>query len=169
MSKRPLIRSEADEDHRTIFDVVGSAFGDPTEAKLVELIRSRNEAIISLVAEIDGSIVGHVLVSPIEIVPKFNGRLGGVAPLSVLPSFQKQGIGTLLMKAMMSQSPSMGLNALFLLGDPAYYSRFGFITSHLQNEYGETEAFMHLEIQKGCLGDTIGLAKYVSAFSEVGA
>lgn len=170
MNKKPLIRTEGDEeDHKVVFEVVRSAFGEDTEAELVDLVRSRNEALISLVAGIDGSIVGHVLLSPIEMVPTFKGRLGGVAPLSVLPSFQNQGIGGLLMKAVISQSLSLGLDALFLLGNPAYYSRFGFATSHIQNEYGATGAFMHMELKKGCLEGATGLAKYVSAFAEVGA
>ena len=169
MDKRPLICIETDGDNDAVFNVVRSAFDRETEARLVDLIRSRNEALISLVAEIDGSVVGHVLLSPIGMIPGYRGRLGGVAPLSVLPAFQKQGIGALLMNALISQSLSLGLDALFLLGDPAYYHRFGFATSHIRNEYGETSAFMHMELQKGCLKDTKGLARYVSAFSDVGA
>ncbi len=166
---KQLIRTEIAEDQKAIFDVVTSAFGSAAEATLVDLIRSRDEVLLSLVAEIDGAVVGHVCMSPIEMAPTFKGRLGGIAPLSVRPSFQKQGIGGGLMKALISRSKSLGLGALFLLGDPAYYSRFGFITSHIQNEYGATDAFMHMELRKGCLQDTKGLATYVSAFSEVGA
>ncbi len=169
MDTKPLIRTEGDGDHKVVFEVVRSAFGEDTEAELVDLIRSRDEALVSLVAESDGLIAGHVLISPIEMIPTFKGRLGGVAPLSVLPSLQNQGIGKLLMKAVISQSLSLGLDALFLLGNPAYYSRFGFVTSHIQNEYGATGAFMHMELRKGCLEGTTGLAKYVSAFAEVGA
>ncbi len=163
------IRREKPEDIDGISRVVAKAFGRNLEAGLVTLIRSREQSLLSLVATENGEIVGHVMVSPIEITPAQQGDFGAVAPLSVLPRDQAKGIGSALMYAMIKQSRDLGFDALFLLGSPGYYPRFGFSPSHLDNEYGATDAFMQLELVQGCLETVKGKAVYVSAFGESGA
>jgi len=164
------IREEQTTDISGIGDVVRDAFeGRKEEPRLVELIRDRKESLLSLVALESNRIVGHVMVSPIEVTSSASLTYGGIAPLSVASDRQRTGIGGALMEAVIARSPGIGLDALFLLGSPSYYPRFGFTASHIGNEYGATEAFMHLEVTVGCLRGQKGLAKYVSAFREVGA
>lgn len=163
------IRPELEVDKTQIFRVVSAAFARDQEALLVDLIRDRSQTILSLVAVVEQKIVGHVLISRIRITGIAVDSFGGVAPLSVLPEFQTQGIGSHLMRSAIDGAKDLGLTALFLLGNPNYYKRFGFEQSHIGNEYGATDAFMHLEINSGSLSNTTGTAKYVEAFTEVGA
>ena len=174
------IREEEPADFITVERIVSAAFGDSVEeSSIVRLVRERDEALISLVA-IDGSeLVGHIIVSPITLIPSTLApftlgpstplSLGGVAPLSVTPNRQTKGIGSKLMFAMIQEAKNIGLDALFLLGSPGYYSRFGFAQSHIDNEYGATDAFMHLELTPKSLEKIQGKAFYVSAFEESGA
>jgi len=169
LSQQITIHLESPDDKSKIFRVVSSAFEHPTEAQLVDLIRDRNQALISLTAVQDSEIVGHVLVSPIAIEPASPGLYGGLAPLSVLPRLQRKGIGSLLMQEAIARSREIGLSALFLLGHPDYYARFGFTRSHIGNEYDATDAFMHIELDHASLTNVEGIAKYVEAFAEVDA
>ena len=88
---------------------------------------------------------------------------GGVAPLSVLPEHQSSGIGSKLMKAAIKNSEQMEIDALFLLGDPNYYKRFGFNVSNLQSDYS-SEHFQELELTKDCLVNVKSKVIYVNAF-----
>ncbi len=160
------IRNEIAGDTEMIAAIVAAAFGSEAESRLVSLLRARGEATISLVAEHHGSIIGHVMASPIRIDPTLAGSYLGVAPLSVQPEYQSQSIGSQLMEAVIAAARTRSVDALFLLGNPSYYSRFGFTASHLQNEYGATDAFMHLELQPDSLCDANGTARYVAAFSD---
>ncbi len=169
MNQKPDIRQEAPSDIEGISLVVESAFQRTLEAQLVSLIRSREQSLLSLVAVLDGGIVGHVMLSPIELNPAPKGDFAAIAPLSVLPRHQGNGIGIMLMRSAIAESRDLGFAALFLLGSPNYYPRFGFTASHIRNEYGATDAFMHLELEAMSLQSTQGKAKYVSAFQELGA
>jgi putative acetyltransferase len=165
------IRAEGPKDQKQIHQVVWSAFSRPGEAELVRTIRSRQQSLISLVALWGDLIVGHVLLSPVTVARDFkavttSGNFAGIAPLSVLPQYQRQGVGSALMRATIAASRDLGLSALFLLGEPNYYGRFGFSRSHLANEYGATTAFMQLELIHGTLASTQGMVRYVSAFNE---
>jgi len=165
-----IIRREEARDAQPIAQVVREAFsGNDAEPRLVELIRQRGEALVSMVAVDGDELVGHVLVSPIRLSCGPHGSYGGVAPLSVAATRQQQGIGGDLMRAAISASAQQGLSALFLLGSPDYYRRFGFVRSQIGNEYGATDSFMHLELAPGCLDGVGGLASYVSAFNDAGA
>lgn len=162
-----IIRTEQDQDAAGIVNVVGQAFNRETEVDLVRLIKERGEASISLVAVDNETVVGHVLVSPMVLAAR--GLYGGVAPLSVLPTRQGTGIGSSLMRRVEQCATEMGYDALFLLGDPDYYSRFGYQPSHIGNEYGATDAFQHLELRPGSLKGVEGTGYYVKAFADVGA
>jgi len=117
-----IIRPEHPADINAIAHVVEQAFGQPDEARLVEQLRRDGDAMLSLVAEQDGKVVGHVLLSP--MTAPF--RALGLAPLAVLPAHQNTGIGAALAKAAIAYATTLGWSAIFVLGDPAYYSRFGF-------------------------------------------
>ncbi len=162
------IRKERTEDVNAIYRVVEEAFDSKLEAELVSLIRSREQSLLSFVATLGGQVIGHVLVSPITITSSSRGNFGGIAPLSVCPAHQGKGIGSALMFAAIEECRKLGLAALFLLGHPEYYPRFGFTVSHLGNEYGATDAFMQLELVPACLKSVRGKAMYVPAFGEIG-
>ena len=96
-------------------------------------------------------ILGHVFVSPVTLVPDAGLSCGQVAPLSVLPEFQSKGIGSSLMRTVIEKSKEKGLDALFLLGDPNYYKKFGFVASAVESAYGPSEYFQELELKASCL------------------
>ncbi len=161
------IRKEEPGDEARIFEVVADAFPTDAEAQLVDLMRSQNDILSSLVALGDEGIIGHVVVSPIRI-EGVSSFMGGIAPLSVFRAHQAKGVGSLLMEAAIEECRNIGLAALFLLGDPGYYTRFGFSRSHIGNEYGAEDGFMQLELQPDVLAGVSGVARYVDAFSESG-
>jgi len=99
----------------------------------------------------DSVIVGHVFVSPVTLEPDAGLSCGQVSPLSVLPEFQSEGIGSALMQAVIEKSKKKGLDALFLLGDPNYYKKFGFVASAVKSAYGPSEYFQELELKASCL------------------
>ena len=124
------IRSERPGDAATIRALTdaafkGKAFSDGTEAKVVDALRAAGALTLSLVATEDGDIVGHVAFSPVSI----NGEAGdwyGLGPVSVWPDRQLTGIGQALIREGLQRLRSMGAGGCVLLGDPAYYARFGF-------------------------------------------
>ena len=116
------IRPETPADHAAIRAVITAAFARPDEAELVDQLRRDGDAAISLVAEADHAIIGHVLLSP--MTAPFAAL--GLAPLSVLPAHQQHGVGSALMHAAIDAARTAGAAAIFLLGHPAYYRRFGF-------------------------------------------
>lgn len=125
-----LIRREALPDQRAIFAVHNAAFAtddgtDSYEAVLVDELRAAGEVIdpLSLVAEIDGHVVGHVLGSRAHIGEHPSLGLG---PLGVLPDHQGRGVGSALMHAVLAAADALGSPEAVLLGDPGYYQRFGF-------------------------------------------
>jgi len=116
------IRDESPRDWKAVYQAVASAFGQPAEAELVEKLREAGDSVVSLVAEEDGRIAGHVLLSRMDApFPAL-----ALAPVSVIPPRQRQGIGTALVSRAVASAHSKGWAAIFVLGDPKYYERFGF-------------------------------------------
>ena len=134
MTTALIIRDAINKDVDSIYEVVSLAFqgeqnvrdGEIIQARLVKELIQDNDDIVNLVAE-DSVIVGHVFVSPVTLEPEAGLSCGQVSPLSVLPEFQSEGIGSALMQAVIEKSKNEGLDALFLLGDPNYYKKFGFV------------------------------------------
>jgi putative acetyltransferase len=122
MTSVVTIRPERAGDIEAIVAVVIRAFGRDDEARLVTQLRRDGDATISLVAVAGGAVIGHVLLSPMSAP----FRALGLAPLSIVPEHQKQGVGTALMNAAIAQTRQGGWSAIFVLGDPVYYGRFGF-------------------------------------------
>jgi putative acetyltransferase len=92
---------------------------------LVEKLRETGALSISLVAEVDGKVVGHIAFSPVSIQGE-QSNWYGLAPVSVLPAYQRQGIGGMLIQAGLAELHKMGAAGCVLLGEPAYYGRLGF-------------------------------------------
>ena len=116
------IRDEAERDWKAIHQVVSAAFGQTAEANLVAALRATGDSVLSLVADEDNEIVGHVMLSKMDApFPAL-----ALAPVSVIPARQRLGIGSALIRKALSRAREKGWAAIFVLGDPAYYERFGF-------------------------------------------
>ena len=161
-----IIRETLPADFDDISRCILSAFQNDSEVALVRQLRADNDVVIELVAEEAGSILGHVVVSHLSLNPNISLQCGGVAPLSVLPRHQSAGIGSRLMKAVIERSRSAELDALFLLGDPGYYQRFGFGMTDISSDY-PSEFFQAFELTPQCLNNVSAKANYANAFSAL--
>ncbi len=169
----PEIHPAKIEDWAAIMHVHQQAFaGRIKEARLVELLHVRNKAVISLVAVHDGVIVGHILFSPVRLNPPHPSfHALGLAPIAVLPCHQRQGIGSQLIREGLRLCKQNDFVAVVALGDPGYYSRFGFTRARdkgLDNEYHANNDFMVLELQPNALAGIRGKVKYAPEFAEAG-
>ncbi|MGI9220891.1 MAG: GNAT family N-acetyltransferase [Woeseiaceae bacterium] len=148
-----------------------AAFDGKAEARLVDGLRQNAEPIVSLVAEDDENIVGHILFSPVSHSDDADLKLMGLAPMAVSPERQKQGIGSRLIEAGLEHCRVMGVAAVVVLGHPNYYPRFGFTSSSkfgIASEYDvPEEVFMVLELQEGALGGKPGRVHYHREFSKL--
>ncbi|HEX8366640.1 MAG TPA: N-acetyltransferase [Allosphingosinicella sp.] len=116
------IRDEGAADRHSVRGVIAAAFGSGAEADLVERLHGDGDAEIALVAEEQGRIVGHILFS--RMAAPF--RALGLAPVAVAPERQRRGIGGALIRAGLGRAREAGWDAVFVLGDPEHYRRFGF-------------------------------------------
>jgi putative acetyltransferase len=164
------VRPERAEDGAAVRAVHRAAFPTDTEARLVDRLRARGQARVSLVAEADGGVVGHILFSPVSVLTPSGPCQGlGLAPLAVLPPHQRRGIGSALVREGLAACRREGCGFVVVLGHPGYYPRFGFRRASavgLGNEYGADEAFMVLELQPGSLPAGGGLVRYGPEFAE---
>jgi len=125
-----IIRNETESDISVISDVTKAAFeslaiSNHTEQFIINALRAANALTISLVAEVDGEVVGHIAFSPVTISDGSQDWYG-LGPISVLPECQRQGIGRSLMQEGLSRLKARGAEGCVLVGDPGYYERFGF-------------------------------------------
>jgi putative acetyltransferase len=125
-----IIRPETPGDYSSIRDILIAAFANhpyshQTEHLIVEALRADDALTVSLVAEVDGTVAGHIAFSRVTIDGEDCGWLG-LGPVAVLPAFQRQGIGTALVNEGLKTIRGMGAQGCFLVGDPAFYRRFGF-------------------------------------------
>jgi putative acetyltransferase len=171
---RPMIviREEKPEDAADIRQVNEQAFGQAAEANLVDALRAHGKVTLSLVAEQDGKIVGHILFSPVTITAREQGwPAAGLAPMAVLPEFQKQGIGSQLIQRGLDECRDAGIACVAVLGHPDYYPRFGFVPASnygIRCEYDvPDEVFMIIELRNGALNDCAGVIRYQPEFNEV--
>ena len=124
------IRPEREGDQSAIYSVTESAFremefADGDEQDLVNRLRDDGDLTISLVAEVDDVIVGHIAFSPVTISDGASDWYG-LGPVSVIPARQGEGIGSKLVNQGLDRLRRLGARGCVLLGDPAYYGRFGF-------------------------------------------
>lgn len=157
-----IIRREKQIDEAAIRDVVVAAFGQALEAELVDDLRESGEVEFVLVAEDEGELIGHVLASGLQAPDE---RLA-LAPVSVMPHRQNQGVGSQLILNALEVAKRAGWKAVFLLGEPAYYERFGFsvaAASKFHTEYPKSH-FMALELVPGALKELGGDVVYARPF-----
>ena len=160
-----IIRPEALDDIDAIHRVVADAFGQSDEAGLVDALRNASDSAISVVAEDDGEIIGHVLLSRLEAP----FRALALAPVSVTPDRQRSGVGSALVRAALQRAREDGWDAAFVLGDPAYYGRFGFSVETARG-FGSPYAgahFMMLALTTEPLA-TEGDLRHAPAFADLG-
>lgn len=125
-----IIRNEKKSDIEAISEVTKAAFKDhpysnQTDQFIIIALRAAAALTISLVAEVNGRVVGHVAFSPVAIAGS-NHNWYGLGPVAVLPECQRQGIGKSLIQEGLSRLKALGANGCVLVGDPKYYERFGF-------------------------------------------
>jgi putative acetyltransferase len=165
------IRPECPGDHSAVHEVISRAFGRPIEADLVEALRRRPDGHISLVAEQDSRVLGHIFFSPVSIETAPAIRTMGLAPLAVLPTHQGHGIGSELVRRGLTACRDIGYESAVVLGHPDFYPRFGFVpasTYGLACEYSVPDpVFMAIELIPGALKDVRGLVKYAPEFANL--
>jgi putative acetyltransferase len=167
-----IIRPIKETDFPAVRLVHLAAFSGPDEAALVDLLHTRGKGVISLVAVNDDLVIGHVLFSPAVVLGGPAGLRGlGLVPVAVVPQYQRKGAGTGMIQLGLKMAHLRGYDFCIVLGDPGYYTRFGFQpASHfgLQNEYNVKDEFMGLEFRRGALSDISGIAQYAPEFRELG-
>ena len=127
------IRADRPGDEAAISRLITEAFATAphssgTEARIVDDLRSAGALTVSLIAEREGRLVGHVAFSPVTIAGANRGWFG-LGPVAVLPGYQEQGIGAQLIKSGLGELRAIGAKGCVVLGDPGYYARFGFIAN----------------------------------------
>lgn len=167
-----LIRPETAEDLPAVHRLVELAFGQSSEADLVDALRDQAHPLISLVAVLEGEVVGHIFFSPVSIESERDRFTAmGLAPMAVLPDHQNKGIGSELVRAGLKECRRIGHDVVVVLGHPRYYPRFGFVPAcgkGIRSEYDVADdVFMVAELTSGALGGRTGLVKYHPAFGEV--
>lgn len=167
-----IVRAETAGDYLAVRQVNELAFGGSAEAALVDKLRAVADPQVSLVAVKDGHVVGHIFFSPVSIEISDAASLAlGLAPMAVLPQYQKQGIGSQLVREGLKECQRMGCNVVIVLGHPEYYPRFGFVPAKekgLRCEYPvPDEVFMVAELEPDALTGQRGLVKYRPEFSDV--
>jgi putative acetyltransferase len=161
------IRSENPDDRDQIRRVNEAAFGRRDEADLVDALREEGAVLVSLVADLDNRVVGHILFSRMWIETA-GERIPAVAlaPVAVLPEHQRSGIGGKLIERGLNLLRSEGERIVIVLGDPDYYPRFGFSTEKarfLASPF-PPDAFMALELIARALDGVRGKVRYAAAF-----
>ncbi|TCV92113.1 putative acetyltransferase [Luteibacter rhizovicinus] len=165
------IRAATPDDLEGIAAVHRAAFGRDGEANLAVLLHEAGRATVSLVADDDGAIVGHVLFSPVTIEHGDDGKSLGLAPVGVLPELQRQGIGRMLIEEGIGACFVANARAIFVLGSPVYYSGFGFgkASAHdLHDAYEGGNAFQVMPLTVDGLGDYRGRVEYAPEFASLG-
>ncbi|NIG55594.1 GNAT family N-acetyltransferase [Chitinophaga sp. Cy-1792] len=163
------IRKETASDTHAIHEVTRKAFATAehtsgTEQFIVNALRNNQQLTVSLVADAEGEIIGHVAISPVRVSSGDTGWYG-LGPVSVLPEYQQHGIGSSLIKAALAILEVLDANGCVVLGDPFYYQRFGFETTpELAYPGVPAEYFQALAFKENT---PAGIVSYDAAFEAV--
>ncbi len=163
------IRDEDPRDHPGVYEVERSAFGGTLQADLVNALRDSAEPKLSLVALLKDEIVGHIFFSPVAFESETAAPAAQLSPVAVAPSRQRLGIGSELIRAGLDRCRSEGWFSVFLVGNPLYYSRFGFQMAKSRGFWcgGPHDPFLqYLELRPGALSGLSGLIRFHPTFSE---
>jgi len=168
----PTIRPETPEDVDSICYVNAQAFGQEDESKIIEKLRNSGVLMVSLVAVQDGQIVGHIAFSPVAVESGLSSfEAVALAPMAVLPAYQRKGIGSQMVWAGLEECRRLGHEIIVVLGHPDYYPRFGFVLAKPKGVDCEfevpEEAWMVLELREGALAGRSGTVKFQPEFHEV--
>ena len=157
--------ARAAADHAAIAAAVEAAFGQPDEARLVERLRAAGDVMFELVAVESGDIVGHILFS--RLWADSQNLYAALAPLAVRPGLQGAGVGSALVRASLDSAREFGAHGVIVLGDPDYYSRFGFSTAaaaKVTSVHAGGPGFMALALETGAFDAPLRVI-YPDAFS----
>ncbi|MGD1092760.1 MAG: N-acetyltransferase [Bryobacteraceae bacterium] len=161
------VRDEQPLDREQVRKVNEAAFRRSDEADLIDRLRAEGAVLLSLVAELDSQIIGHILFSRMT-VETAQGPVDAVslAPMAVLPDHQGRQIGSHLIRHGLAQLRDWGERIVIVLGHAHYYPRFGFSSEKARNLASPfpPEAFMALELSDGALAGIHGAVRYPSAF-----
>lgn len=169
-----IIRQEQPKDYQAVYQINKQAFEQEAEVKLVDALRQSDAFVseLSLVAELDNRLVGHILLTKIKIV---NGDLAHeslvLAPMAVRADSQKEGIGGKLIREGLKRAAALGFGSVIVLGHEHYYPKFGFEPA---SNWGikapfdvPDEVFMAIELQPNALENVSGTVHYPKEFDAV--
>ena len=162
------VRPERPGDEPAVRAILNASFPTGAEAKLVDLLREAGRLAVSLVAEADGEVVGHVAFTPVTTERGETGA--GLAPLAVAPAHRERGVGAMLVAAGLSACREAGFGWCVVLGDPHYYARFGFRPAQvvgLHDEYDGGPHFQVVELAHDALPVGAGLVRYAPEFDSL--
>ena len=165
-----VLRADRAANARAVREVHIAAFPTTAEADLVERLRKDGDDRVSLLAEVDGEIIGHIMLSQMDVVvagTRWDAL--GLGPVAVKPERQREGIGQALVEKSISAARVLGVQMLFVLGDPAYYGRFGF-EARLAEPFASPYAGPYLQalmLRDGLELSATGRADYAAAFAQL--
>lgn len=168
-----IVRNETPDDVASIRRINESAFQRPAEADLVDRLRAACPEALSLVADVDGDTVGHILFSPVVVESDGRRVVGqGLAPMAVQPDRQRQGIGSALVRRGLDEIRAAGCPFVVVVGHPEYYPRFGFVPASTRGLRSQWEgmpdaAFMVRVFDEDAMAGLTGIARYRDEFEEV--
>ena len=160
-----MLRYATRSDWPAIKGVIEAAFGRADEARLVERLRAEEDAMFEMVAEAAGAVVGHIMFS--RLWADRDELYAALAPLAVRPDLQRTGLGAQLVRSGLQSARQFGAFGVLVLGDPAYYGRFGFqaaTAAEVRAPYRGLPAFMGLGLEPGAFEGPMTVA-YPNAFS----
>lgn len=164
--RRVEIRDERPEDVAALREVNRRAFGQEQEGAIVDALRANGGALLSLVATLDGFVVGHIMYSPATIGETTGAALG---PMAVLPEYQRHGIGSKLIEAGNNRLARAGFPFVVVVGHPRFYPRFGFTRASARGITCEwnvpDEVFMVAVLDETQMHGVSGAARYRPEFS----
>lgn len=167
-----VIRDERPADAEAVHAVLLAAFGREAEACLVERLRASGKIAFALVAEEKGRVLGHMAFSRIAIGSGDSDVSAlALAPLAVMPAFQRLGIGSALVSAGLERCRTERHARVLVVGDPVYYGRFGFVPA---SRFGlkcpfpaPEEAFMAIELEPAAFAQISGVVRYGHEFEDL--
>ncbi len=167
-----LIREEKEKDYKAIYEVTRIAFGQENESRLIDRIRISGNFVpqLSLVAEIDNKVVGHILLSRIRIISSNIFETLALSPMSVIPELQNLGIGSELVKKALKKAKELGFDSIIVIGHKDFYPRFGFKRASrwkIKCSFNVSdESFMAIELTDNALKSKAGTVQYPDEFID---